>query len=222
MESKSIIIHSDIKDHIDLLSDEEAGQLFKAIIAYAECGTVFSTDNRVLNMAFSFIKSQIDKDVAKYEEKCRKNREIGKLGGRPRKNQTDSIKTERLNKKPNGLFDNQMVSEKPYPNPIPNPIPNPNNNPKENNSKAKRFIKPTLQEIEQCIKEKGYNIEAGAFYDYYEANGWVQGQGKPIKNWKAALSTWNRRSGQFVGGFQSSKHEKMDSLSNDGTFKTTL
>ena len=163
MESKSIIIHSDIKDHIDLLSDEEAGQLFKAIIAYAECGTVFSTDNRVLNMAFSFIKSQIDKDVAKYEEKCRKNREIGKLGGRPRKNQTDSTKTERLNKKPNGLFDNQMVSEKPYPNPIPNPIPNP----KENNSKAKRFIKPSLQEIEQCIKEKGYNIDAGAFYDYF-------------------------------------------------------
>lgn len=218
MDSKSIIIHSDIKDHIDLLSDEEAGQLFKAIIAYAECGTVFSTDNRVLNMAFSFIKSQIDKDVAKYEEKCRKNREIGKLGGRPRKNQTDSTKTERLNKKPNGLFDNQMVSEKPYPNPNNNP----NNNPKEDNSKAKRFIKPTLQEIEQCIKEKGYNIDAGSFYDYYEANGWVQGQGKPIKNWKAALSTWNRRSEQFVSVFQGNKNEKMESPSNGGTFKTTL
>ena len=157
-------------------------------------------------------------DVAKYEEKCRKNREIGKLGGRPRKNQTDSTKTERLNKKPNGLFDNQMVSEKPYPNPNNNP----NNNPKEDNSKAKRFIKPTLQEIEQCIKEKGYNIDAGSFYDYYEANGWVQGQGKPIKNWKAALSTWNRRSEQFVSVFQGNKNEKMESPSNGGTFKTTL
>jgi hypothetical protein len=101
-------------------------------------------------------------------------------------------------------------------------IKTPNCNLKENNSKAKRFIKPSLQEIEQCIKEKGYNIEAGAFYDYYEANGWVQGQGKPIKNWKAALSTWNRRSGQFVDVFQGNKHEKMESPSNSGTFKTTL
>ena len=110
------------------------------------------------------------------------------------------------------------------PNSIPIITPNrtPNSIPTDKEGKAKRFIKPSLQEIEQCIKEKGYNIDAGAFYDYYEANGWVQGQGKPIKNWKASLSTWNRRSGQFVDVFQGNKNKNTEPPPNGGTFKTTL
>lgn len=28
--------------------------------------------------------------------------------------------------------------------------------------------------------------------DFYEANGWVQGKGKPIKSWQAAVRTWER------------------------------
>ena len=37
---ESIVIHTDIKEKLNLLSDAEAGQLFKAIIAYAEDGTI--------------------------------------------------------------------------------------------------------------------------------------------------------------------------------------
>ena len=213
MESKGIIIHSDIKEKLELLSNDEAGQLFKAIIAYAEDGKVLSFDeNRVLGMIFLFIKDQIDRDCAKYRERCAKNRESGKLGGRPRK-------SDRLIPKPNGLFENQMVSEKPNPNPIPNPIPNPNPDPIKDNGKAKRFTKPTLQEIEDCIREKGYNVDAGAFYDYYEANGWKQAGGNPIKNWKAALSTWNRREGDL---FKKSERKDSPPVGGGGTFKTTI
>ncbi len=39
--------------------------------------------------------------------------------------------------------------------------------------------------------------EAEQFYDHYEANGWVQGKGKPIKNWKAAARNWMRRKGKY-------------------------
>ena len=209
MESKGIIIHSDIKEKLELLSNDEAGQLFKAIIAYAEDGKVLSFDeNRVLGMIFLFIKDQIDRDCAKYRERCAKNRESGKLGGRPRK-------SDRLIPKPNGLFENQMVSEKPNPNPIPNPNPDPI----KDNGKAKRFTKPTLQEIEDCIREKGYNVDAGAFYDYYEANGWKQAGGNPIKNWKAALSTWNRREGDL---FKKSERKDSPPVGGGGTFKTTI
>lgn len=213
MESKGIIIHSDIKEKLELLSNDEAGQLFKAIIAYAEDGKVLSFDeNRVLGMIFLFIKDQIDRDGAKYRERCAKNRESGKLGGRPRK-------SDRLISKPNGLFENQTVSEKPNPNPKPNPKPNPNPIPTEDKGKAKRFVKPSLQEIADCIKEKGYNVDAGAFYDYYEANGWKQAGGNPIKKWKAALSTWNRREGDL---FKNNERNASPPVNGGGTFKTTI
>jgi len=42
------------------------------------------------------------------------------------------------------------------------------------------------QEIENA------KVNAKKFYDYYMANGWVQGAGKkPIKSWKHCLSSWN-------------------------------
>jgi hypothetical protein len=28
--------------------------------------------------------------------------------------------------------------------------------------------------------------------DFYAANGWVQGKGKPIKDWRAAVRTWEK------------------------------
>ena len=42
------------------------------------------------------------------------------------------------------------------------------------------------------MKEKGYVFDAGQFFDYYESKGWLVGK-SPMKNWKAACSTWNRR-----------------------------
>lgn len=33
-------------------------------------------------------------------------------------------------------------------------------------------------------------MNAEKFVAFYEANGWVQSGGKPIRDWKAALTTW--------------------------------
>ena len=62
---------------------------------------------------------------------------------------------------------------------------------KENNQKSdqKRFSKPTIAEIEQYCSEKGYEIDAEAFWNYYESKGWVVGKA-PMKNWKSAVTNW--------------------------------
>ena len=205
MNIESIVIHTDIQEKLDLLSDAEAGQLFKAIIAYAKDGTIFSPDdNRVLGVIFLFVKDQIERDYAKYLEKSGKQDHRSEVNRKNAKIRWDKAKG--CNGNANECNGSAIASEEmqadateALPNSIPIITPNrtPNSISSDKEGKAKRFTKPTLQEIEQCIKEKGYNIDAGAFYDYYEANGWVQGKGKPIKNWKAALSTWNRRSGSF-------------------------
>ena len=59
----------------------------------------------------------------------------------------------------------------------------------------KVFIKPTVEEVREYCTQRGNNVDAEKFVDFYEANGWVQGrQGKPLKDWKAAVRTWEQSS----------------------------
>lgn len=57
---------------------------------------------------------------------------------------------------------------------------------------APRFIKPSLSEVREYIFEKGFQISAEAFFNYYESNGWKVGRNS-MKNWKAAVCTWQAK-----------------------------
>lgn len=52
---------------------------------------------------------------------------------------------------------------------------------------------PTLEEINIEIIKKRYIVDAVQFYAYYEANGWMLKNNVPMKNWKAALYSWNKK-----------------------------
>lgn len=54
-----------------------------------------------------------------------------------------------------------------------------------------RFKKPSLEEAKTYISEKGYNVDAEKFIDYYESNGWKVGKNS-MKDWKATVRNWNR------------------------------
>lgn len=54
------------------------------------------------------------------------------------------------------------------------------------------------QDVYIFFNEMGLDSgEADKFVDYYEANGWKQGRGKSIKDWKAAARNWNRNAKQW-------------------------
>lgn len=59
------------------------------------------------------------------------------------------------------------------------------------------FIKPTIQEIENYIKEKSYSIDPNHFYDYYEARNWELSKGRKMKDWKATVRTWSYKQKEF-------------------------
>ena len=66
-----------------------------------------------------------------------------------------------------------------------------NTNLTDSNKKA-RFKKPTLDEVKNyCILRKN-NIDAEAYMDFYESKGWQIGK-EIMKDWKAAVRTWERR-----------------------------
>ena len=84
MKKKSFILYCDYLEHIELLSNEETGKLFKAVLQYAASGDTKETLDSAAMMAFSFIKSQMERDNADYIAKCEKLRANGAKGGRPK------------------------------------------------------------------------------------------------------------------------------------------
>ena len=95
MNKNSFLIYLDYEEQFNLLTDEQIGQLMRAIMKYEKTKEEPQLDG-MLKMAFSFIKTQLDRDREKYEEKCERNRQNGTRGGRPKKKQTDNKKTERF------------------------------------------------------------------------------------------------------------------------------
>ena len=58
--------------------------------------------------------------------------------------------------------------------------------------KAKRFYPPTLDEVKQYCEERKNNIDPMAFIDFYSSKGWMIGKNR-MKDWKAAVRTWERK-----------------------------
>ena len=60
----------------------------------------------------------------------------------------------------------------------------------------KRFIKPKVDEVKNYCIKRNNNIDAEAFVDFYSSKNWMIGKTK-MKDWKAAIRTWERRQSQF-------------------------
>ena len=63
-------------------------------------------------------------------------------------------------------------------------------------SKSKRFVPPTVDEVKAYCIERNNGIDAEHFVDHYTTNGWKVGK-NPMKDWKAAVRTWERRANEF-------------------------
>lgn len=62
--------------------------------------------------------------------------------------------------------------------------------------KSSVFVPPSVEEVAEYIKQKGYHFNAQSFVDYYEADDWHYGKGanrKKVSNWKRCCSTWEEK-----------------------------
>lgn len=80
-------------------------------------------------------------------------------------------------------------------------------------TKRKRFEKPTLSEIEQYCIERKNNVNAEQFFDYYESNGWKVGKNS-MKDWKAAVRTWERSEYRKPNSKKNSKEDAINVVNN--------
>ena len=76
-------------------------------------------------------------------------------------------------------------------------------------TKAKRFVKPTINEIQDYCIERNNNVNAEHFFDYYESNGWKVGKNS-MKDWKAAVRTWERSEYRKPNSKKNSKEDAIN------------
>lgn len=62
--------------------------------------------------------------------------------------------------------------------------------------KRKCFVPPSVDDVRAYCTERGNHVDPQRFVDFYTANGWMQGHGKKIKDWRAAVRTWEGREAQ--------------------------
>jgi len=86
----------------------------------------------------------------------------------------------------------------------------------DEDGRVKRFIPPTVQEVEEYCRERGNKVDAQRFVSHYTSNGWKVGRNKMV-DWRAAIcNVWERdgfgnnkpKQGQFRDVF--------DEFLNDG------
>lgn len=157
-------------------------QVYDAICDYALYGVVPNMESLsdVAAIAFELVKPNLDAS--------RKKAEAGKVGGSRKQNGSKFKQTEA----PQEQGENRSEKE--------NEIENKNK--KENEIEKKsyngrdrplaRFVPPTVEEVKTYCQERKNSVDPQHFVDYYTANGWVQGKGKPIKDWRATVRTWER------------------------------
>lgn len=63
----------------------------------------------------------------------------------------------------------------------------------------KRFAPPSVEEVQAYCKARNNSVDAQKFVDYYAARGWMAGKVK-MRDWKAAVRTWERNGVDERGG----------------------
>lgn len=93
MAKESFVLYKGQYEPIKNLSIEDKGLLLDAIFEYQITGNTKDL-SPLVSLAFGFFKNQFDLDNIKYLEKCRKNAENGKKGGK--RTQANAIERERI------------------------------------------------------------------------------------------------------------------------------
>lgn len=178
MDKKAFVLYADILPRIDALTRDQMGDLFRAILTYVDSGEASEMD-AITDMAFGFIRDQIDRDQAKYKETCERRKEAARK--RWDANASFALQTDA----------NECKAMHPEPEPEPEQEPEPDNNKKESRAKA-RFVPPSIADVQNYADGKGLKIDAEQFVDFYGSKGWTVGK-SPMKDWRAAVRNWCKR-----------------------------
>jgi len=202
---KSIVFYSNWGELIANLPTEAAGELIKMICAYSFEDKVIDVDNPMISAMFSMIKTKLDEDADAYKEVLKKRSEAGKKGMSARWSKDDAITSDNtvitnvtsdntVIKNITPITDTDTVTDTVTDNDTDTVNDNDNGTGKDKRESVhrKRFTPPSLEEVSAYCIERGNQVDAQTFIDFYESKGWKVGR-EPMKDWRACIRTWERR-----------------------------
>lgn len=192
--AKYLKVYTDAGQKYQKLSDAEFGRLIRAGLHYKETGEEIELTGRE-SLLWDGLKLDIDRDNEKYDSLCTTRSEAGKRGAAARWQGNGKNSKSHL---PYSKNSQDKDKDKDY---IPPISPSGDISPQRGGptaEKRKRFVAPSVDEVRAYCKERGNRVDPQRFVDFYTANGWTQGRGKPIKDWRAAVRTWEARDKQAV------------------------
>lgn len=184
-KKNNFILYKDFKSTIDLLTDEQAGKLIKAVFSYVNGRVEPNFTDGAITIAFSILKTQLERDLVKYKTIVERNQTNGLKGGRPKNNPNENDKP----KKPSGLLSNPNEPKKADSDSVSDSVSDNDSDIIKKNSNKKVFVPPTLDEVKNYCTERNNNVNAEKWMNFYESKGWMVGKNK-MKDWKAAVRTW--------------------------------
>jgi len=194
--AKKIAIFESYYEAAKELPPEEFKEFFSAIFERAFNGEEKELDG-LPSMMYKLVKPSLEKTLELSEVRSA----AGKQGGAPTGNSNASkqAKTSKkqANDKQNQAKNKQKQADKDKDKDKDKDIKRkelPSVTPKEKVADAPpRFKKPTVAEVSEYCRERGNGVNPETFVDFYEAKGWRVGN-QPMKDWKACVRTWERRS----------------------------
>lgn len=200
MAKPGVMFYFEIRPCIKRLTLEEKGQLFEAILDYGEYGAIPEVDGAV-GVAWDFIQQRLDRDTGRYDEKVEQTkyavavREAKKKGIQLPPFEKWRIlsdeERDRLLSDDNERYPNSTTISTSNSTSISNSKDN-KENMADKPPTRHRFSPPSVEDVREYCKEKGYNVDPEWFVDYYTSNGWKVGR-NPMKDWKAAARTWAKK-----------------------------
>lgn len=195
---KSFILHTDVYEHIENLSEKDKATLLDAMFKHASGEEINLTG--IVGMAFSFIKSQIDRDTEKWERRAEASRSNGIKGGRPPKPKKpvgSVANLDNLQQPSEPVTVNATVTAKEEDKNITKVIQ------KKPNTKGTRWKREyaTMEFVEYAMKQHGWKQNDTVdvleeFEDHWLATAGAKG----VKlDWLATWRTWCRNKIKFDG-----------------------
>lgn len=188
MAANSFTFFASYYEALQYLSDEESGQMIKAICEFAinDIEPVFS--NPTLKGYWALVRPTLEKSV----KRSQAGRRGGQNGAGVSRNQGNTNASKTIANDEQNTIETIEDKDKEYGIGLGEEMENKGKKKEKKNSG--RFTPPTVDEVHAYCLDRGNGINAQSFVDFYESKGWKVGN-SPMKDWRAAVRTWEQRNG---------------------------